>query len=223
MKHWQMGLVVAGAAVAGGVALRMAEAPAVPAAAVASAAPEVAASVTPPPMAAPGQVTRWKTVTEPSEVVSSAPPAVYTEPSPAPVRTVPPPPVKRKPFPEPVQVAQARTEAVMKAPPPVPYQEPPKPARHVTLEAGMRITVRVFPGDESRAVLERAVIADGLEVGERGARVGVRAEGGNRFRLVSFQTADGQRVEVSAEPAAAVGDVVEFRLAARVTVTERKL
>jgi len=213
MKFWHVGLVVAGAAVAGGVAVRLAEPPVVPAASVpAQQAQQIAIA----PAPAPPPV-RWKSVPEePSEAVSSAPPPVYTEPA------APPPPVKRKPFQAPVTVAKALPAPVIKAPPPVPYQEPPKPARHVTLEEGTRITVRVIPGDASHGVLEQPVIADGLEIGERGAKVAL-AQQGNQLRLTSFQSADGQRVEVSAEPAAPAGNVVRFRLTGRVTVTERRL
>jgi len=120
-------------------------------------------------------------------------------------------------------VAKVLPAPVLKAPPPVPYQEPPKPERHVTLEEGTWITVRVIPGDASHGVLEQAVIADGLEIGERGAKVTFRAEQGNQLRLMSFQSADGQRVEVLSEPAAPAGNVVHFRLSGRVTITERRL
>lgn len=213
MKFWQVGLVVAGAAVAGGVAVRLAEPPAVPAASVAPPTLPPAASVP-----APTPPARWKAAPapEPSEAVSSAPPAVFTEPP------APPLPAKRKPFQTPVNVAKALPAPVVKAPPPVPYEEPPNPARHVTLEEGTRISVRVIPGDTLHGVLEQPVIAEGLEIGERGAKVTL-AQQGNQLRLMSFQSADGQRVEVSAEPAALTGNVVHFRLSGPVTVTERRL
>jgi hypothetical protein len=209
MKFWHAGLIAAGAALAGGLALRLADVP--PDArqiAAAKPAEEVPAPVPAPPA-------QWKPAPAP-EVVASAPPPVYTEP-PAPA---PPPPVKRKPF-TPVAPLTKAPPVIAKAgpaPKPVPYQEPPKPSRHVTLEPGMSIAVRVNEG-----VLAEPVVADGLEVAERGARVSVRTEDRNRVRLTSFQTADGQRVEVSTEPEAANGGVIRFRLAARITITERRL
>jgi hypothetical protein len=212
MKIWHAGFLVAGAALAGGLAMRMAEPPPLP--------PIPAAPAPARDVAAPANVAApmpWKPAppSPPTEVVSSAPPPVYTEPPP------PPQPVRRKPFPEPVRVAKAATPSVP-APGPVPYQDPPKPTRHVTLEPGMSIAVRVNEG-----VLAEAVVADGLEVAERGAKVGIRTEDGNRLRLLSFQSADGQRIEISTEPVA-VGEtkevnVIRFSLVKRITITERRM
>jgi hypothetical protein len=93
----------------------------------------------------------------------------------------------------------------------------------VTLEPGMKIAVRLIRGDVLQGVLEQPVIAEGLEVAERGAKVSVRSEQG-QVRLLSFQSADGQRVEISTDPAAmGDGEVVRFRLASRTTITERRL
>jgi hypothetical protein len=72
-------------------------------------------------------------------------------------------------------------------------------------------------------VLERPIVADGLEIAEKGSRVVLRPEEGNKLRMVSFQSADGQRIDVTADPATASGDVIRFRLAARITITERRL
>jgi len=190
---------------AGGLALRLAEPPPGPKPEPALQVPEIAV-----PVPVPAPAVRWKAA-PPPEVVASAPPAVYTTPA-APL------PVKRKPFPEPVRVAKADPP-----PKPVPYQEPPSPARHVTLETGMTITVRLERKDVLQGILEQPVIAEGLEVAERGAKVSVRAEGENRVRLLSFQSADGQRIDISTDPTAVDGDVVRFRLAARRTITERRL
>jgi hypothetical protein len=92
----------------------------------------------------------------------------------------------------------------------------------VTLEPGTSIAVRVIEG-----VLAEPVIAEGLEVAERGARVSIRTEDGHRIQLMSFQSADGQRVEISTEPVA-VGEtkdvnVIRFLLVKRITITERRL
>jgi outer membrane biosynthesis protein TonB len=205
MKLWHAGLIVAGAALAGGLAMRLAEVPPDPKQVAAGpVAQEPAQEAAAPPAEAPA--VRWKAA-PPPEAVASAPPPVYTEPPP------PPPTAKRKPFPPAVAPV-----AKMPMPKPVPYQEPPVPSRHVTLEPGMSITVRVSEG-----VLAEPVVVNGLEIAERGARVSVRAENGNRARLMSFQSADGQRVEVSTEAEPASGNVIRFRLAARLTITERKL
>jgi hypothetical protein len=230
MRVWHAGFIVAGAAVAGGLAVRLAEVPPSPReVAAARLAPEVADPVVVPAVRAP---VPWKAA-PPEEPVASAPPTVYSEPPPV----SPPPSSRRKPFP--VATASA-VPAVAKSvpnktisnpmvvPPPVPYQEPPHqesphheqpaPSRHVTLEPGMSIAVRIQEG-----VLAEPLVAGGLEIAERGAKVIMRPEDGDRFRLLSFQSADGQRVEVSTEPANAGGGVVRFRLAARITITERKL
>lgn len=192
MKTGHIVLLIAAAAVAGYLALRLSELP--PAPRSAAHAPEPA--VEKPMVRAPAH---WKTALEPPpEDVATAPPAVYApEPKSAPV-------TKQKP-----------------APAPAPYEEPVRPARHATLEAGLTFVVRFIGGN---AILDHPVVAEGLEVAERGARVVVRAEEGNQLRMVSFQSADGQRVEVATDPeSASAGDVIRFRLSARITVTERRL
>jgi hypothetical protein len=85
----------------------------------------------------------------------------------------------------------------------------------------MKITVRLVRGDILQGVLDQPVVAEGLEVAEKGARVSVRAEGEDQVRMLSFQSADGQRVAITTDTAA-TGDVVKFRLAARITITERR-
>jgi hypothetical protein len=107
----------------------------------------------------------------------------------------------------------------------------------VTLQAGDSVAVRVAEpisaeqmkvGELFKGVLAEPLIADGFVVGERGAQVSGRVIAINRealtLRLLNFQTADGQRIEISTEPITVVnGNVLRFRLAARITITERKI
>jgi hypothetical protein len=210
MKIWQGGLLIAGAAVAGILAVRLAEPPPTLKPVAHASSPEPSLPATAPPA-------QWKAAPQmPEDVVASAPPAVYTQPPPPP----PPAPKTAKPKPFAIPHNEPVPVAVIPVPKPVPYQEPAKPARHVTLDAGAVITVRFAGAD---AVLDRPVVAAGMEIAEKGARVMVRSEEGNKLRMVSFQSADGQRVEVTTDAAPASGDVIRFRLAARITITERKL
>jgi hypothetical protein len=127
------------------------------------------------------------------------------------------------------------------APEPVPYQQPPAPkpdpARHVTLQEGDAVAVRMAEpisadrmklGEVFKGVLAEPVIAEGLVVGERGAQVSGRVIAINRdaltLRLLNFQTADGQRIEISTEPVTILsGNVLRFRIAAKIVITERKI
>jgi hypothetical protein len=82
-------------------------------------------------------------------------------------------------------------------------------------------------GELFRGVLAEPLIADGFIVGERGAQVSGRVIAINReaitLRLLNFQTADGQRIEISTEPVTILsGNILRFRLAARITITERR-
>jgi hypothetical protein len=91
------------------------------------------------------------------------------------------------------------------------------------LSAGQLSVGGIFKG-----TLAEPLIADGLIVGERGSQVSGRvitiSGQALTLRLLNFQTADGQRIEISTEPVTILsGNVLRFRLAARVTITERRM
>jgi hypothetical protein len=257
MKVWQAGLLVVGAALAGGLAVKMTELP--PVAEVTADAPVPAvplnyvAPASPPP--APRVAPATPSPAPPPDIAAAPPPVyseplhVYNKPSPAP-RPVPvPAPEKKVAPPEPGEALVPQVES-----PPVPYQEPPhrepappsetkpapEPSRRAVLELGSGVTIRflqplsadrVRSGDIFQGVLADPLVANGFVVGERGAPVTGRVvdvqRGGITLRLLNFRSADGQRVEVSTEPwsvkSVAESTIVRFRLAARITVTERRL
>jgi hypothetical protein len=124
--------------------------------------------------------------------------------------------------------------------PPVTPPVTPQPERRATLDSGLGVSVRlsqpismdrVQRGDVFQGVLADPLVANGFVVGERGAPVTGRVvdvqRGGITLRLLNFQSADGQRIEVSTEPWSVrnvpESTVIRFRLAARITVTERRL
>jgi hypothetical protein len=107
--------------------------------------------------------------------------------------------------------------------------EPPKPEatmpRHVTLQAGMTIPIRLdqsLTGDSFQASLAEPLAVDGLVIAEKGARVNVRPG------LASLMTSDGQRVAISTDPwtkpaQPGAGAVIRFRVASRLTINERQI
>jgi hypothetical protein len=119
------------------------------------------------------------------------------------------------PAPEPAGSSAPAPALAEPAPPP----PPPEPNR-VTLLPGTLITVRLNervssdrhgPGDAFRAVLDEPLIVDGFVIAERGARVEGKVTAVNEagrvkgtaslaLELVSLQTSDGQRVEISTDP-----------------------
>jgi hypothetical protein len=167
-------------------------------------------------------------------------PTPYVKPSPAP-----------KPAPVVVAAVPYQEPTPRKAPDPAPAPEakapPEPPSRQVSLDRGQEISVRVLQslsadnaqaGDVFHGELAAPLIANGLVVGERGAPVKgrvVEVQKGRFFgagstislRLLNFLTADGQHIEVSTEPWSVnkvVGNtVIRFRVAARITITERRL
>jgi hypothetical protein len=206
MKPVHAGLLIVGAALAGGLAVKMTEPqpiPVVPAPAPiqVNRAPAPAPAETPTPVEpAPAK---------PSPIpnkVAAAPAPVYVEP-------VQKPPIRKD---KPILTARASPPAANTLPPflpPVPYEPPaaqpkqpepqpqatPAPAepkvspRQVTLPAGMTVQVRLnaslssdrgAPGDTFDASLAEPLIADGLVIAERGARAG--------GRIVDAQKADAQ-------------------------------
>ncbi len=80
-------------------------------------------------------------------------------------------------------------------------------------------------GDRNFAAeLAEPLVVDGLVIAERGARAGGRVvDAQNQLELTTISTSDGQKIAISTDPSAKRGDVVRFRLATRVTITERQL
>jgi len=217
MKPLHIGLLVIGAALAGGLAVRMAEPPPLPPSRVHAAVPAPVA--TPPAAAAPLPAVQRTTPAVQPAVIAPAPPPIYSEPSHVerPARQSPKPPV---------EFAKAIEPAVA----PVPYQPPPviaepphvttPPPRQVALLAGASVTIRLaetlsteraVSGDTFQATLADPLVVDGLIVAERGARVTGRIADARRagrmsgvssieLRLLDVTTADGQRVAVSSDP-----------------------
>jgi hypothetical protein len=172
MKPLHIGLLVVGAALAGGVAVRMSEQQPFPHRAVSTPAAVAPAPVIPPPVKSTPVVQAPAETTKADLNEVSAPPPVYTEP---PVKQTKPSPlaVPRKSEPKSIQVARnvplttpgpyvappsPASSAVMAPAPPEPAQpvhivsapEPesgPRPSpRSVTLRTGAPVVVRV---DES--------------------------------------------------------------------------
>ncbi len=269
MKPLHVGLLVFGAAVAGGLAVRMSQVPATPQVAAEADAPRPqrpvptsAAPVAAPVVAPPARTQSSQT---------SAPHPVYVEPDAPPVKWRPSPFPTARPAlqqkapvaPPPMPVAQAGyTEPPKKLvaevkpavpPQPVPVQtaapeRPPAPMPQVTLQPGLPVSVRLKQalttrhsagGDTFEAVLADPLVADGFVIAERGARVTgrvVNASSAGRVSDVSrielalstLHTADGQQVAIATEPWSRQDDlpvdtVLKFRLASRVTLTERHL
>ena len=272
MKPLHIGLLVIGAALAGGLAVRMAEPPPLPQPSRVHAATPAAP---PAPVATPPAVVTPLPAAQPA-VIASAPPPIYSEPSHVEQPAHPKPPVK---------FAKAINPPVA----PVPYEPPPAvsepphvtapPPRQVVLPAGAPVTIRLgetlstehaVSGDTFQATLADPLVVDGLIVAERGARGTGRIADARRagrmsgvssleLRLLDVTTADGQRIAVSCDPwfkrgdkiggggavlgtiigaiagegvGAAIGakpvtipseTVIRFRLASRVTITERRL
>ncbi len=154
-------------------------------------------------------------------------PVVVKVPTP-PAAAIPVPPSQPEPrtVPEPRPAPPAAPPA--EAAPPVRAesenatpQPPPRPApRQVTLNAGMLIPVRLVdglssernsPGDTFNGTLTKELVADGLVIAERGARVEgrvVSSDRGGKVRGVSsmaieltrIHTSDGQTVRIETDP-----------------------
>jgi len=226
MKPIQVGILVAVAAVAGGLITKWATShnaapPAAPAATAAPAAPAPAAQVTQAPEQAlpspfpeekPAKETAHKERrtthrAEPKVVAQNVPPAAPAAPEPVP-QTQPA-------APEPTPAVQA-PEPPAPAPPPPP---PPPPPRQVTLTAGTLIMARTVEGlssdrnqagDGFTATLDAPLVVDGLVIAERGAHLEgkvVQADKAGRVKGVSdlaieltqITTSDGQRVPIETE------------------------
>ncbi len=137
-------------------------------------------------------------------------------------------------------------------PPPAPaHAAALSPALHqVTLRPGTTILVRIeqalstertVAGNAFTASLVEPIVADGLVIAERGARVTGRvldAQNGRiggvptlQLTLSSVTTADGQHVSIATDPWTKRGQAIElpgetvvgFRVSSAVTITERRI
>jgi hypothetical protein len=228
MKPLHVGLLVIGAALAGGLAVKMTEPLTYEVSAVQPAAPPppspyaVAEQVKPHPKmtyVAPPPVYKEE---RPKPKPAAAPVQLATAPKskPTPIPYQPAPEPNPEPKPEPPPVAQATAEPVH-APEPQPAPPPPPPVQlQVTLQQGTQIAVRLdqalasdhlSPGDTFQATLADPLVVDGYIIAERGSRVSgrvVSAQQAGRLSgtsalslsLSSIQTADGQKIAISTEP-----------------------
>ncbi len=198
MRPLHIGLLVVGAGLAGGLAVRMTQPPTIPLAAVTApavppVAPPVSAAAPNVPLQAPAAIAA-KPV-KPSPIPKPALPVVADAPAPVYAEAPKPPTRPAKP------VLMAKTSAQKAAPTqwsPTPYQTPdhspqaqPSPEaapvisaqspapRHVTLQTGMTVVVRLQeslssdranPGDTFEATLAEPLVVDDLVIAERGAR-----------------------------------------------------
>jgi hypothetical protein len=215
MKPLHAGLLIAGAALAGGLAIKMTEPQPIPVAPapVSIEVKHEAPPPTPPPTVAPLVAAPVKPSPFPNSV-AAAPAPVYEEPARA---QIPKTPIRKD---KPILTAKATAPVanaglVNSMPPflpPVPYEAPasqprpepkaepapqpePKFSPHqVTLPAGMTVQIRLneslssdrrAPGDTFDASLAEPLIIDGLVIAERGARAG--------GRVVGAQKADAQK------------------------------
>ncbi len=264
MKAVHAGLLAAGAALAGGLAVWMTTPPPPPVPAVVPALKPVAPAPTthvptphvqvaaeaPPPILRPRKPSPAPL---PAPVIAAAPPPVYVQP---PVYADPPHREVARPRPTPAPAVIAAADK----PSPVPYQkpetvapargpEPPAelPLHQATLERGQDLAVRILHtlsvdsaqrGDVFQGELAEPLVAGGFVIGEKGTPVTGRvvdvqkgnflgSGAGITLRLLNFVTADGQKKEISTDPwnlrAVSAGTVIRFHLAARITITEKKL
>ncbi len=245
MKPVHVGLLVLGAALAGGLAVKMTQPPPLP---VASAAP-----ATPPPTAPPepqqpvAPPVPPRVALPPKKPSPLAPSAIYS----VPVRH---PETVRQTARPPVVMPRRREEIAQERPldvPPLPPEPPPAPAKpppaplpplhQVTLRPGMTILVRIdetlsaqrnIPGSIFTATLAEPLVVDGLVIAERGARATGRVldspkNGQLQLALLSVMTADGQRVAVTTDSwttrsGLSGPTVVAFRVSYPVTITEHR-
>jgi hypothetical protein len=274
MKLRSVILLVAGAALAGGLALRMSQPPPI---VISPAAPvPVAVHASPPVVVSASPAVKLPPVKTPPAMPRSYPPRAKPSPfsgkaaqAPAPVYVEPVEPAIRKNKPiltaKALPAKAASEKAVPEDPspqllPPVPYEAPPAPVapqirplprpapRQVTLRTGITIPVRLteslssdrsVPGDTFSALLAEPLVVDGLVIAERGARVTGRIVDARKagwfgtssveLELASIVSSDGQKVAISTDPWTRRGDalppetIIRFRLATKVTISERQL
>jgi len=257
MKPRHIGFLLVGVALAVGLAVKMTQAPPIP---VGTPAPHTVPQVERSAVVSPVVTTP---VAKPSPIphVPLAPPARAAAPQP--VYDNPLKPAIRKS--RPILMASAKptqwTPGPYEAPvgPVAPRQQPasietraeppeqkaaPEP-RHVALQTGMTIPVRLdesltsdrtVTGETFQASLVEPFAVDGLVIAERGARVTGRIVNSVNARvelgLATLTTSDGQRVAISTDPwtrligsgdALGAGTIIRFRLASRVIVTEQQI
>jgi hypothetical protein len=236
MKPLHIGLLIVGAALAGGLAVKMTDLQPVP----------VTSSPTIPVVPVLKKVPVSEPAVEPAppkpspmpRAIPSAPAPVYVEPvyvepvvpksKPLVIAKVaPPPPPLLPPVPYPPQ-----PQAALPPPEPPPAPEPafqptqPAPHRTATLPAGTTIAVRLneslssergIAGDKFNASLSEPLVVDGLVIAERGARARGLILGTQRagrvtgtssldLELTMVETADGQKIEISTLPWTRRGD-----------------
>jgi hypothetical protein len=166
---------------------------------------------------------------KPSPIPAITPLAPLRTAAPEPIFDSPPQPAIRKS--KPISIAQAKPTQwtpgryVASTQPVAAKPEQASAARHVTLQPGMTIPVRLdqsLTGDSFQASLAEPLAVDGLVIAEKGARVNVRPG------LASLTTSDGQRLAISTDPwtkpaQPAAGMVIRFRVASRMTITEHQI
>jgi hypothetical protein len=269
MKPLHAGLLVLGATLAGALAFTLTQRIAIPDPPplarlnppLAPAPKPQAQQPKPSPLVAPAAkiiaaVSRTPVETAPAPVYKARERVVKSAPAPKVIAKLPPTqwaPTKYEAAAEPDPAPSAAPVAVP-APEPTPIAPPaPQPPlpRHVTLQTGMTLAVRLdetisssgaTPGDAFQASLSEPLVVDGLVIAERGARAVGRVVDVDRgvvsLALASVYTSDGQRVGLLTDPwsrqsepsfffrrAATVptGTVIHFRISNRVTVTEQQI
>jgi len=248
MKPLHVGLLVIGAALAGGVAVKMTQPLAFRAQPpIVAARPQAVAELPPPAVARDQQVPQENrtpsetgTARKPGpfrrreEAVASRPrneaPAVPLQPYrsvavPAETAQPVPPVAASSPAAIPAPAAPEPAVASPVAPEP-PAQAAAAAPRQVLLPRGLTVkvrldealsTARAAAGDTFQASLFEPVIADGLIIGERGARVtgrivdsrqstGAGGRAALTLALSTIETADGQRITVATEAWLKQGD-----------------
>ena len=199
MKPVHAGLLIVGAALAGGLAIEMTEPQPIPVAPVPASIEVRQVAPQAPPAPAPVEPVPVKPSPWPApNRVAAAPAPVYEEPGRVQIAKTP---IRKD---KPILTAKANPLIANSMPPflpPVPYEPPavpPRPEpkaqpepqpepkispRQVTIPAGMTVQIRLnqslssdrgAPGDSFDASLAEPLIIDGLVIAERGSRAGGR-------------------------------------------------
>jgi len=227
MRPLHIVLLVVGAALAGGLAVKMTQAPPLPVVAplVQPARPPVSQMAVRVPVAKPSPLPETPSPVR-AQVSATAPEPVYDEPAKPAIRKSKPvlmakvtnaKPTQWTPGPYEASATAARSPArveplqpvaqVLTLPAPVPAP------RQVTLETGMAIPIRLnesltsdrtVTGEPFEASLVEPFVVDGLVIAERGARVTGRIVNSAKARvelvLATLATSDGQQVAISTDP-----------------------
>jgi len=227
MKPLHIVLLVVGAALAGGLAVKMTQAPPLPVVAplVQPARPPVSQMAVRVPVAKPSPLPEIAPPVR-AQVSATAPEPVYDEPAKPAIRKSKPvlmakvtnaKPTQWTPGPYEASATAVRPPAPVAPPQPVAQVlAPPAPVptpRQVTLETGMTIPIRLnesltsdrtVTGGPFEASLVEPFVVDGLVIAERGARVTGRIVNSVKARvelgLATLATSDGQQVAISTDP-----------------------